>query len=204
MHPTDVALLIETILKSHERFFIQNYHVYEIDCLHGLKERTNVVRKDIPRNQVDLPPLDTTEATGICIPNGNSEVLLAADYKPLGKAWSDAHVFTLLHLRHKTLLEVGLNARNPVCNSQVSNPSGEKFLILLNNNDFQISGPQSSTYYTPRGNGDVLHVVIHQNIHLPNITVSDVMDSDHLPIFFHILEHVSARNILTLVEIHTD
>jgi len=36
-----------------------------------------------------------------------------------------------------------LNVRNPVWNSQVSNPSGKKFSTLLVNSDFQISAHQS-------------------------------------------------------------
>jgi hypothetical protein len=36
------------------------------------------VRKWIPHNHVDLPPLVSVQATGVCIPIGNTEVLLAA------------------------------------------------------------------------------------------------------------------------------
>jgi hypothetical protein len=35
------------------------------------------VGKGIPHNHVGLPPLVSVEATGVCIPIGNSEVLLA-------------------------------------------------------------------------------------------------------------------------------
>jgi hypothetical protein len=41
------------------------------------------VRKGIPHNHVDLNPLLSVEATGVCIPVGN-EVLLAAVYKSPG------------------------------------------------------------------------------------------------------------------------
>jgi len=83
-----------------------------------------------------------------------------------------------------------LNAKNPFCNSAVSNSSGEKLLDLLDNNDFEISAPQGPTHYSPAGNGDVLDIVVHQNVRLSEITVSDTLDSDHLPIIFHIMEHV--------------
>jgi hypothetical protein len=36
------------------------------------------------------------------------------------------------------------------------------------------------------GNGDVLDIVVHKNIRLSNVIVSDILDSDHLPIIFHI------------------
>jgi len=46
--------------------------------------------------------------------------------------------------------------------------------------------------------------VVHRNVRLSDVTVSDVTDSDHLLIPFHILGHVIARNTLAPVEIHTD
>jgi hypothetical protein len=45
-----------------------------------------------PHNHVELPPLVSVEATGICIPIGNSEVLLAAVYKYPGRAWNCAGI----------------------------------------------------------------------------------------------------------------
>jgi hypothetical protein len=81
---------------------------------------------------------------------------------------------------------------------------GMRMLNLQDNNDFQISAPQCPTHCTPQGNGDVLDIVVHRNVRLSDVTVSDILDSDHLPIFFHILDHVSARDILAPVESHTD
>jgi hypothetical protein len=88
----DVALFSETHLKR-QRFFIPNYHVYRIDRNPGRKGGTAVaVRKGIPHKHVDLPPLISIEATGVCIPIGNREILLAAVYKSPGKAWTDADI----------------------------------------------------------------------------------------------------------------
>jgi hypothetical protein len=39
------------------------------------------VRKGIPHMHVDLPPLVSVEATEVCKPIGNQEILLAAVYK---------------------------------------------------------------------------------------------------------------------------
>jgi hypothetical protein len=71
-------LHVETHLKPHETFFIPNYHFYRTDHHPGRKGGTAIeVRKGIPHNHVDLSPLVSVEATGVCIPVGNSEVLLA-------------------------------------------------------------------------------------------------------------------------------
>jgi hypothetical protein len=57
--------------------FISNYRFYRTDCFPERKGRTAVaIRKGIPYNHADLPPLVSIEATGVCIPIGNSEVLL--------------------------------------------------------------------------------------------------------------------------------
>jgi exonuclease III len=187
----DVTLFSETHLKPHERFHLQNYHIYRNDHHPGIKGGTAVaVKKGIPHSPVHLPPLISVEASAVCIPIGNQEILLAAEYKSPGRTWSDADIAELLKLRHKCILAGDLNAKHPSWNSAVSNPSGEKLLQL-----FEISAPQCPTRYSSGGNGDVLDIVVHSNIRLSNVIVSDILDSDHLPIIFHILDHVRTHNL---------
>jgi hypothetical protein len=50
----------------------------------------------------------------------------------------------------------------------------------------------------------MLDVVVHQNIWLSDVTVADILDSDHLPTIFHILDHVKIRNLSEPVEKFTD
>jgi hypothetical protein len=99
------------------------------------------LKKGIPHSHVDIPPLNSLEATGVCIPIDNSELLLTAVYKPPGKAWRDADIIELLNFRCKSVLACDLNAKHLFCNSTVSNPSGKKLLDLFNTNDFDISAP---------------------------------------------------------------
>jgi hypothetical protein len=125
-----VALLSETHLKPHERFYIPNYQVYRTDRFPGIKGGTVVsVTKGIPHNHVDLPPLVSIEATGVCIPIGNTE-LLEAVYKYPGRAWRDADIIELLNLRRKSLLAGDLNAKHPFWNGTVSNPSGKNYWTI--------------------------------------------------------------------------
>jgi hypothetical protein len=200
-----VALLSETHIKPRERFFIQNFHFYRTDRYPGRKGGTAVaVRKGMPHNHVDLPRLVSVEATGVCIPVGNNEVLLTAVYKSPGRAWNDADITELLSFKSKTILARDLNAKNPFRNSAASNPSGDKLLQLFDVNEFEISAPQCPTHYSLCGNGDVLDIVVHQNIRMSDAIVSDILDSDHLPIIFHILDHVKIRNLSDPIEIFTD
>jgi exonuclease III len=145
----DVALLSETHLKPHERFFIPNYHTYRTDRFPGRKGGTAVaVRRGIPHNHVDLPPLVSIEATGVCIPNGNNEILLASVYKSQSRAWTDADIMKFLSFRRKSILAGDLNAKHQFWNSAVSNPSGEKLLKLFDVNEFEIS-PHNIPLTTP-------------------------------------------------------
>jgi hypothetical protein len=153
---------------------------------------------------VDLTPLVSIEATGICIPIGNCEVLLAAVYKSPNRSWCDTDITDLLGFRKKCVLARDLNAKRPFWYSAISNPSGEKLLQLFHVNDFQISAPQNQTHYSTAGNGDVLDIVVHQNIRLSHVIVSDILDSDHLPIIFHILEHVTTKSLAEPFEKLTD
>jgi len=116
----------------------------------------------------------------------------------------DTHIKELLRLKDKSVLAGDLNSKHPVRNSQISNRSGTRLLNLQDNRDFQISAPQCPIHYTPSGNGDVLDIVLHRNVRISEVTVLDILDSDHLSILFHMLYHVSIRDISAPVEIHTD
>jgi endonuclease/exonuclease/phosphatase family metal-dependent hydrolase len=147
-----------------------------------------------------LPPLVSVEATGACIPIGNSEVLLAAVYKIPGRDWSDADITELLSFRSKPILAGDLNAKHAFWNSAVSNPSSEKILHLFDVNQFKMSAPQCPTHYSPMGNCAVLDIVVHQNIRVSDVIVSDILDSDHLPVLFHILDHVKIKKASEPIE----
>jgi hypothetical protein len=95
--------------------------------------------------------------------------LLAAVYKSPGHAWSDADITELLSFKLKSIFIGNLKAKTQFWNSTVSNPSGEKRLRLFDVNQFEISAPQCPTHYSPAGNGDVLDIVVHQNIRLSDV-----------------------------------
>jgi hypothetical protein len=201
----DVALFTETHLKPHMRFYIPNYHIHRNDRLDGNKGGTAVaVKKGIPHTYVDLPPLLPLEATEVSTPIGHSELLLASIYKSPLRAWRVGDITEFLNLRTKSILAGDLNAKHPIWNSKVSNPSGFKLLNLLVNCNFETSAPQNPTHFVPNGRGDVLDIVVHKDVRLSEVRVLYIMDLDHLPIMFCILDHIKAREILNPVEKFTD
>jgi hypothetical protein len=54
------------------------------------------------------------------------------------------------------------------------------------------------------GEWNVLDIVVHENVRLSEVIVSDFLDSDHLPIVFHILDHVRTRNLSEPTKKFTD
>jgi hypothetical protein len=91
-----------------------------------------------------------------------------------------------------------------VWNSKISNKSGTRLLNLQDKSNFQFSAPQYPTHYTPSGNGDVLDNVLYKNTRVSEVNVLEILDSDHLPILFYMLDHVSTRDISAPIEIFTD
>jgi hypothetical protein len=63
---------------------------------------------------------------------------------------------------------------------------------------------QCSTHYSPAGNGDEFVIAVHKNVRMSEVFVSDVLDSDHLLILFHLLDHLRARDRLDPVDKFTD
>jgi hypothetical protein len=181
------------------RFCIPKYNVqvYRTDRQRGPKGGTTVaVKKGIPHRYADLPPLLSVETRGVCIPIGNTEMLLAAVYKSPQRLWTDTDITELLGFRNKSILVGDLNDWN----TNVSNPSGLKLLEIFVIFNFEISAPQYSTHYTLDGGGGVLDTVVHQNVRLSEVIVTDILDSYHLPIMFIILDPVRARETLDPVD----
>jgi hypothetical protein len=105
-------------------------------------------------------------------------LVTAAVYKSPCHSWSDDIIESLSSRR---------NAKNTVWNSQVPNFSDKKILDLFEGNDFQFSVQQCPIHCTPQVNGNVLDTALHKHARPSDVTVSDILDSDHLSIFFHIL-----------------
>jgi hypothetical protein len=50
----------------------------------------------------------------------------------------------------------------------------------------------------------VLNIVVHRNVRLSDVIVSDVLDSDHVPIIFHIRDHVGTINLSDAIKKFAD
>jgi hypothetical protein len=60
------------------------------------------------------------------------------------------------------------------------------------------------TDYYPAENSGELDIVVHKNVRLSEVIVSDILGSEHLPVVFHLLNHIRTKNLLDLVDKFTD
>jgi hypothetical protein len=122
-------------------------------------------------------------------------VLLAAVYKSPGHAWNDTDITELLSSWHKALLAGDLNAKHPFWNSVVSNPSGMNLLNVLHTNEFEISAPQCPTHYSLR-KMVTCSILLWTRMSGCQKSLSLIFwTQDHLPIVFHLLDHIRTRNL---------
>jgi hypothetical protein len=111
-------------------------------------------------------------------------LLSAVYYKSPGHASNDADMTELLSfiLLYKLLLQGDMNVKYPFWNSVVSNTSGEILMNLLPINEFEASAPQYSPHYCLARNGNMLDIVVHKNVRLSEVIVTDILDSDRFPL----------------------
>jgi hypothetical protein len=116
----------------------------------------------------------------------------------------ETDITEILGLRNNTILAGDLNAKRPVWNSNISNLSFLKLSGLFDRSDLTISATQCPTPSSPDGRGGVLNILVHQNVRLSEATVTEVLDSDYLPVKFSFADHVRARDVLYPAEKFTD
>jgi hypothetical protein len=118
----------------------------------------------------------------------NNEILLAAVYKSPGRAWINEKDKEFSSFRNKWILAGNMNAKHPFWNNALSNHSTRNYFI----------------HYSQSGTGDVLDMVIHNRIILPNILDSAIFVSDNILIILQILVHVRRKKFLELRKNWTD
>jgi hypothetical protein len=146
-----------------------------------------------------IPPLLSVEATGVCNPIGNTEIVLAVVHLSPQRLWSDTNITELLGFRNKSIMAGNLKAKYPVWDSKTSNNLDFKLLELFVCSNFEISAPQCSTHYTPDGRGDVFDIIV---LVLQNIQLSEAIGSPTN--MFSIPYPVRTREALDPVETLTD
>jgi hypothetical protein len=112
-----------------------------------------------------------------CIPTGDCEIIVAAVSKSPCGVRRNTDIAELLINGRKFISASDLNVKHAFWNGAVSNLSGEKLLDIFGVKEFEISPPQYPTHYSPAEYDVVLDIMVHQNIRVSDIIVSDILDS---------------------------
>jgi hypothetical protein len=67
-------------------------------------------------------------------------------------------------------------------------------------NEFEIPVSQCLTHYSPVRSGDELDIVMHKNVRLSDVIVSDILDSDCVTVLLHLLNHFRIKNLSDSVD----
>jgi hypothetical protein len=87
---------------------------------------------------------------------------------------------------------------------QFHNSSRDKMLHLFDVNQFEIQPHNVPLIITLAETVTCWILWSTKNIRVSDVIVSDILDSDHLPIIFHILDYVKIRNLSDHIEEFTD
>lgn len=130
-------------------------------------------------------------------------MLCAAVYKSPQRLWSDTYIIELLGFRNKSMPAGNQNVKQSVWNSQVLNPSDLNLLELFVHSSWNLSPTMLYTLHSWCERW-VQDIVVHQNIRLSELTVTDIVDSHHLTSHVSSLGPVRMRTTLDPVEKLTD
>jgi hypothetical protein len=76
----------------------------------------------------------------------------------------------------KTILTGELNTEHPGWICKISNPSGLNLPDLFITCNFEIPVPQHPTHFVPDGRGDILDIVVHEDIRLSKVKFLGILD----------------------------
>ena len=184
-HNIDIALLSETFLKPNVTFKIRNYTVIRTDRTTGKKGGTAVIIKScLPYQPINLPQLETLEATAIKLLTTKEPITIISVYKSPPKELQLQDLRTLSQLNKHIIIAGDINAKNPLWNSTVPNDTGRRLEIFANQLNLQVDAPTTPTHYPIQGGRpDVLDTCIYSDVNiLSGPTAIDDLQSDHLPV----------------------
>lgn len=185
----DIALLSETFLKPNTAFKIPNYKILRNDRTEGRKGGTAIAIKScLPFQKLDLPPLETIEATAIKLLTSKDPIVIISAYKSPPKDLQLQDLQTLNQLGRRIIIAGDINAKNPLWHSRVWNPTGRRLEIFANQLHLYVDAPTTPTHFPLQGGTpDVLDTCIYSNVNLLTgpYTIND-LQSDHLPVLIEL------------------
>lgn len=185
----DVCLVTETHLKPGVNVGAANYRCYRNDRETAGGGTAAYVKTSLRHYVVNLPKLETVEATGVAVHTSAGLVLFVAAYRPPRGILKTADFRKLLTMQGNLFIGGDFNAKHAEWHSRVTNPNGRRLLRVAQANDAVVVGPFDPTIYPRqrRADPDVLDVAIIKGAcHTAAATTRCALSSDHLPVIFDI------------------
>lgn len=187
----DILLLNESHLKPRHNLKIQNYDIIRTDR-DGPKGGTAIIIKSLlPYTNLQLPPLQSIEATAISLLTPGQPIHLIAAYKspPVPIVINDLR--NLGALGPRVIIGGDLNAKHPHWHSRISNRTGTTIYQNLHILDITPTASPEPTHFPKNGGRpDVLDMAFIKGI---TITAGphaiNALDSDHIPVQLDIDHH---------------
>lgn len=193
VHKVEVALLQETFLYPETRITFQGYHMYRNHRQGAAGGGTAIlVRNGLSHYEIPIPPLETAEATAICLDTKIGPLTLVSVYNQPQHTIKSNDLDILLNLGSKVIAAGDWNSKSPTWNSNVTNKNGEILLKYLadTDNDIAIIGPEQPTHHPfahPGNPGDVLDIAVLKDIRSPiKLTTIPAINSDHDPVILEL------------------
>ena len=200
-HALDLILVSETHLKPDHRSRLQGYHCLRTDRPGRRRGGGTAiyVRRSVVHRPIQLPPLQSLEATAAYVHLGGTEVLLVSVYHPPRRQFVVNEYLSILNLHPHVILAGDFNAKHQRWHCGPRADARGRDIVRMVDADpkLRVEGPWQPTHH-PRGIGrpSVIDFAIikHFPYHL-SLTSVNALHSDHNPVLAEINTRVASHDI---------
>lgn len=181
----DIIMLVETFLKPHHNFELNDYNVYRQDRVHQAHGGVAIaIKKQIKHKLCESIKTNFIENIAIEIQINGIQTCIAVAYSPRSSNHFSADIQLLTSFNSQYMIFGDFNAKHTSWNCHSNNSSGNSLFSLQQTHDFLVYHTDTHTHFPDSGRkpstidlllsniGTVFDISTHQNH----------MQSDHAPI----------------------
>lgn len=184
MHKVNILLVQETHLQPHHKMKLPGMRCFRSDRGDGYGGTAIFVDNSIPHHQLDIPPTQHLEATGIHIKTDRGPLNVYSVYIPPRRQILERELDHLFSATTPTIAAGDYNAKHTSWNSSCTTLRGSRLYNYAASRALLVQSPNSPTiHYDERWPPDWLDIAIIKNLR-PHIRLHTVpsLSSDHYPI----------------------
>lgn len=183
----DIALINETLLKSHHKLFLRNYKVHRNDRDGARGGGVAIlVHIKIPHKLLTIYKTKVIENISIEIKLNNRPITITSAYCPKFSTSFRDDIKAITPRTSEFLLLGDLNARHSAWNCISNNTAGNTLNDLQQGAHFFVIHPDSPTYYPHQANrrtSTIDLLITNSTLNISSsVVLNDSISSDHLPV----------------------